>query len=293
MKKVKENLNQINFNKLLILEESVDLEKYGFLEYERNNLQHNIKGFCTKCELDGVNKSIKEESDFELKNISHGSHSLDFLNSLENMPDISGWKEEGIMFIMEAPSLDYEIYETREYNNIIKRPSKDWYWIHNRKNIKGFPEYFTGRTYGTLITSIILTFKLKNAYLTNLVKCGMNNEGGTKYEGIASFNKESIHNCFDEMLSKEIEIISPKIIFTFGSSTYNNLWHLLKNSKFEYLIENLVSLPHPAGSRRGFKNIYYQVIYFNLILKGFVNRDIVSESESHELIDLYINKGFD
>lgn len=287
-------LNQLNFNKILVLDESIDVDNYNFEEYIESQ-EHNIKDFCTLCEEKGVNRSTKKPDEFSLKNISHGSHSKDFLDSAYELTDTNNWIDAGIMFIMESPSIDYGIYKELESvkDNISKRPSKDWYWIHGKKKIEEFPHEFKGGKYGTLVASIIMTFKLKNAYLTNIVKCGMNNKSGTKYEGISSFNWQCIDTCFNEILSKEISIIKPKIIFTFGSSTYNNLIYLLKDSKHEDLVSDVIGLPHPAGQRRGFKNIYYQAIYFNLILKALANRDLISKENCHKLIDLYIDKGFD
>jgi hypothetical protein len=58
-----------------------------------------------------------------------------------------------------------------------KRSSKPrcaWYWIHRDQDVHRFPDSFTGGTYGDFVLSAILTFRLKNAYMTNLIKCGLN-----------------------------------------------------------------------------------------------------------------------
>lgn len=224
-----------------------------------------------------------------LKNISHGSHSQSFIEASNQKIDTTFWHDEGVMFLMEGPSNDYGIYEDFVYDGYKKRPSKQWYWIHHKQDILGFPDKFQGGEYGRFVASAILTFKLKNAYLTNLVKCGLNNTEGNEYLGIGCYNEESVQNCFEQFLIDEIRILDTKVIFVFGTNAYKKVIKFISESKLKDKNIKVLELPHPAGQRRGFKDTFYKALYFNIILKGLKQTDILSDNEVHSLIDLYVN----
>ena len=137
IKIVKAALNQLNFEKLKKIKEDEDVETYSFADYERNENMHPVVGFCISCEQKGIGccsqKDISDskwqvcntctkKNNFSLQNISHGSHTLDFLDASLQPIDTTGWHDEGVMFIMEGPSKDYGIY----YNGVPKRPAKQW-----------------------------------------------------------------------------------------------------------------------------------------------------------------------
>lgn len=279
-------LNEINFNR--IIDFGLDNpDEYSFDDYYCNGCKHpDAKGYCVECEKLGIDKCIWDAS-FSLKNISHGSHTIDFLDSFNQKIDISGWNKAGVMFLMESPSKDYKIYKTKSIiingEEYTKRPSVQWYWIHDKSDKCEYPKYFKGSEYGTFVSSAIVTFRLANAYLTNLVKCGLNDETGEKYKGIDDYNPECIDKCYELYLRKEIEIINPKVIFTFGSKVYNHLSNRLKDDSIK-----IVGLPHPAGRQRGFKNEYYNVLYFCMIAKWLRKTDVIDEEFYLELMKRFL-----
>ena len=265
-------LNQLNFNDLLVLD--TDIEKYDFNVYMDND-KHFIKGFCTKCEEKGFNLCPTDNS-FRLQNISHGATTNDILLATDQQDtDTSNWKEDGVVFLMEGPSVDRGFYEKNDFNGFSKKPTKEWYWVHDKQKNHSYPQEFKGARYGSLFNSLIFTFKLKNAYLTNLVKCGLNNDNNN-YKGINDYNWKCLETCFENYLFKELEILKPKIVFCFGSSVENKLWDL-HNDDYPFLV---IGLPHPAGQRRGFKDEYYRHLYFTKILEGLYKAGIYNLKEA-------------
>ena len=268
-------LKRLNFGDLLVLEHP-DVANYGFGEYRENNYRHPpVVGYCIECERKGCSEA-NDEPRFSLKNMSHGAHTEDILAALTEGVDTTGWHEEPILFVYEAPSLDYEIYESVPYGGIMKRPTKEWYWIHGDRDLTRFPDSFTGRTYGDFVLSAICTFRLKNVYMTNLVKCGLNTDDGREFLGLAHFQPECIRTCIDRYLQREIEIVAPQIIFAVGAGVSN--W-------VETLHDDipLYQLPHPAGGRRGFKDSYFRILYFWLIVLALQRTGIIPTSEAEDL----------
>ena len=111
----------------------------------------------------------------------------------------------------EAPSLDYGIYKEVPFQGYRKRPSKDWYWIHDDQEAVFYPERFRGGEYGGFVLSAIMSFRLANTYMTNLVKCSLNNPEG-EFKGIKHFREECVQNCYENFLSREIELVKPLVI---------------------------------------------------------------------------------
>lgn len=274
-------LRKLNFNSLISVNFNT-IENYSFIDYKKNNFRHSIKKYCISCEQNGCNIST-DNPDYQLTNISHGAHTIDFMDSVkQNRPDISNWHDESVMFIFESPSLDYDIYESISFNGYGKRPSKDWYWVHNEREILSYPERFTGGQYGDLVFSMINFFKLKNAYITNLVKCGMNNKDGD-YAGIQSFSRECIENCYKNFLNKEIDILKPRVVFTFGSNVDNWTRYLTKDQNLK-----IINLPHPAGRRRGFKDVFYRPLFYWIVTEGLYSAKILCKQELQDLVIKYV-----
>jgi len=265
-------LNELNFNDLLVLD--TDISTYDFNVYLENG-KHLIKGFCTRCEDKGCNVCPSDQS-YKLQNISHGATSEDILIATDKQAlSFTDWHKEGVLFLMEGPSIDWGLYEENVFNGHEKKPSKEWYWVHGKQESYSYPQQFKGGRYGALFNSIVFTFKLKNAYLTNLVKCGLNNhEDG--YKGIKEYDYECLETCVENVLLKEMAIVNPKVVFCFGSSVEEYLWDLYPGD-YPFLV---VVLPHPAGRRRGFKDEYYRHLYFTRILEGLYKVGIISIEEA-------------
>ncbi len=268
-------LRLLNFNSLLILRDDVPVENYDFNKYLEND-EHLLKGYCTKCEEQGCN-ICPTDQEYKLLNISHGASSDDIFSATgESNLDFSNWHDEGVMFIMEGPSIDdWGLYKELKFNEYSKRPTRLWYWIHDKQKKLEYPEQFWGRSYGPLFNSIVFTFKLRNAYLTNFVKCGLNN-ANNQFKGIREYNYASVSTCFENYLLKEIEIIKPKVIFCFGSTVLNYLDDMYPDN-YPFIV---VGLPHPARARIGFKDEYYRHLYYSIILEGLFSAGIFSKQEA-------------
>ena len=268
------DLKKLNFDDLLIL--NTNVENYSFNNYLINNSKHKVVGFCTKCEEKECNYSPSDKS-FTLQNISHGTSTEDLLQATsQEKIDTSDWHKEGVMFIMEGPSLNWGLYEELIYKGYKKAPTNKWYWLHDKMKNYQYPEEFKGGPYGTLFNSIVFTFKLKNAYLTNLIKCGLNNTEG-KFRGIRHYNKETIKTCYDNYLTKEIELIKPKVIFCFGTNVYNYLYKQYEKIEFPWTV---ISLPHPARGQSGFSHELFRHLFFSQILEGLYESKIINLEEA-------------
>lgn len=271
-------LRELNFSKVIKISEKEGSSSYSFDKYRRNGFEHKIEGFCTSCEAKEYNFS-KKVPDYKLSTISHGAHTTDFLEAMvNNKPDTSTWHEQPVMFIFESPSVEDKKYDSIIYNDVLKKPVKEWYWIHKDKRYAEFPEYFEkGKHYGNLVLSMINTFKLKNAYVTNLVKCGLNNQSG-QFKGLEDYSSECIHNCFENILKHETNILQPKVVFAFSKSVKGWIKKLAPDLPVYYL-------PHPAGR---IKNRERKLLYFWELTQGLYDTGIINLEEVSILAKKYI-----
>lgn len=277
-----EKMRELNFQRLIRIGVPY-VNHYTFEEYRRNGYTHRpISGYCTSCEEKGCSFS-KEEDSFRLTNISHGAHSSDFFLALNNPVETEAWHQQPVMFIYETPSLDYGIYTEIEYAGHKKHPSKDWYWIHEDQEQIRYPEGFRGGEYGRFVLSAISTFRLANVYITNLVKCGMNNDEGW-FKGLSSYRDETVSNCYSNFLQKEISLLKPEIIFAMGSAVEDWIKWFVKDS---YYVQQL---PHPAGRRRGFRDEHYRAIYFWILAKALYKAGIMDAAEASGLAKTFLEK---
>lgn len=275
-------LRELNFQELISLG-TQNVGSYSHDQYRQNGNEHTpIIGYCTSCEDKGINTAQDDET-FKLTNISHGAHSSDFFLALKDRIDTSGWHQEPVMFVYESPSLDYGIYREVLFQGHAKRPSKDWYWIHNDQQQANYPARFKGREYGGFVMSAIQTFKLANVYITNLVKCGLNNSDGS-FKGIFSYRQLCIDNCYGNFLAREIDILKPRVIFAVGSAVENQVRGYVRDSI------PVQQLPHPAGARRGFKDEHYKVLYFWLVVRALHKAGIIPTEEAGELTKTFLEK---
>lgn len=271
-------LKRLNFNDLLQLDSSIELETYD-VETCRRIGGHPIKGYCVRCEGKGCN-TCPGDPTFILKNISHGASAEDVLRATgQDKIDLSDWHTEPVLFLMEGPSKDYDIYKKVFFNGHEKWPTQTWYWVHNEKQFYSFPDQFVGGTYDQLFNSIVFTFKLRNAYLTNLVKCGLNNSTNTQYKPLDDYSSECRKTCYESFLQKEIAILEPKVIFCFGSRVKNFLWDQYANRQFPWKV---LTLPHPASGRRGFRGDFFRHLYYSTILEGLYEAHIIPTLEEVE-----------
>lgn len=105
--------------------------------------------------------------------------------------------------------------------------------------------------YGHYFAYLLYKFRLKNAYFTNIVKCSLALKDERKfipYYVVKDKNERDSmirSNCFALFFRKELEIITPRFIFYFGSKAqkmghYLGLKSRLPNARF-------AALYHPAA----------------------------------------------
>ena len=269
-------LRELNFDKLITLD-FPQIESYTFSDYRQNHYEHYpVKAYCVSCETKNWHKATDDRS-FQLNYLSHGAHSTDFIESLNPpLESLNDWHDEAVMFIYDVP-LEKEIYTEVNYLNYFKRPAKKWCWIEGEANS---PNQFQATKESHFMLSTILTFRLANAYVTHLVKCGMNKDQQVK--GINSYQEDCIRNCFREFLAYEINIIKPRVIFAVGAVVEQKLLDLVGNS---YLIQ---SLPHPKTLQNSLSDEEFQVLYFWLILRTLFKTSVITMEEAKELAATFL-----
>lgn len=281
-------LRELNFGKLISV--GTDPTTYSFDEYIENEYEHHpINGYCVSCEELGCNIS-KDDDSYILTNISHGAHSSDFFKACKKTVT-SSWHHEPIMFIFESPSSADNENEGVPYDGYNKQPSTEWYWIqewywlYENWEPAIFPNGFNGRQYGGFVWSAALTFKLANVYVTNLVKCGLNNEEGS-FQGLASFQNETIENCYMNFLKEEISIIKPRIIFAVGT---NAEWWInyFVNEYYAHMDCIVQYLPHPSAFIR---KEHLRTIYFIHIVRALLKAEIINVNQTIELLKLCLDR---
>lgn len=228
--------------------------------------------------------------------VSHGIHSLD-LFKIQKFNDYSDYRDDAVMLVMESPASNLDACYKEEIGgkHPEKHPAKVWWWADGKSTAKSttYPNEFSSKKYGEFFNSFVHTFKLKNAYMTNLVKCGMLKDSDhNKYGNLDEFPDKCISMCFKEFFLKEVEILKPKVIFTLSSKVNN---YLNKKTVLKSIEEKLgaepyiVTLPHPARCRQGFTNEFYRTLWYCRTLEGMINAGIITDKEEqHKYWDKYV-----
>ncbi len=276
-------LHKINFNQIIKhnnFNESFSYKNVFNIEENRFKSAYDIVDYCDNCK--NCNTPKNEDLDYKLCNISHGSHTIDFLEAF-GIDDIksefinNNWNTQPVLFLMETPSKDYKIYDyiKTDIEHTGKKPAHNWYWIHEdwtnlfKENKFNDSRYYGLKSYGKMVASLIYQYKLANAYLTNIVKCGMNSfyfngkeTPKEKFLNLYDYKEKCIEICINSILVKEIEALRNNrklIIFAFGNRTYQTVRKYFNdNNKYE-----IVKMPHPA-------DYHISNDYRKYILKGIV-----------------------
>ena len=277
-----DKLRELNFKELLHID-APNVAAYTFDQYRMNGYEHpSISGYCIACEEKGCNVAADDDT-YRLTHISHGAHAIDYFSALKAKPDLTGWHDEPIVFVYETPSLDYGIYRAVAYKGYNKRPSKDWYWIHGDQAPKLYPDRFGGGEYGGFVWGAVQTFRLSNVYITNLVKCGLNNNEG-KFKGLDAYNEETIKECYSRILEKELDILNPKIVFAVGSAVEKWVSRFVQG---RYYVQ---PLPHPAGRRRGLRDEHFKAIYFWVAARALHKAGVIDTNEGSDLARMFLER---
>ena len=269
------------------------VDSYTFTSYDQNGRTHlPIRGYCVSCEASGLNQSPNHPT-FSLQTISHGAHSSDFFRACGFSSDET-WKSAPVMFVYQSPGRRHDFYSEVPYGSYRKWPTRAWYWIHGPivlptpppgSRSPGYPQWFHGGRaygYGHFVLGVILTFKLANVYVTNLVKCGLNDSSG-RTRPLQDFNPACVANCYGKYLKQEIDAFKPRIIFAVGAHGASRLKALAGKT---WVIQ---PLPHPAA--HGLPPAHFQVLNYSLVLNGLRAVGIVDKDEYADFAE-YFYTGF-
>jgi hypothetical protein len=211
----------------------------------RHPFDGSVEGYCISCD----EQRLLESTELHLSQISHGADTHDFEEFCgEQVPKPS--IQTRVLFVFESPGsrfLNGEAVPYKRFNKI--PPNKTRYWLPDEPYVpKNLDEVAkAGNKYGPYLAYLIWHFKLKNAYVTNAVKCGLTVKGSNPPRFIPFPKpigpyKEVRDNCFKLFLRTELDILPPAIIFAVGDSALR-LLKTVEPSTYGHL----VCLYHPAG----------------------------------------------
>ena len=238
-------LHQINFDKnkgILHMENFNDDYRYSedFLDRDGEILVHKKEctGNCNFC---------KEN----FSSVTHGTHTLDFLMAHGIEKPEENWSDKPVVFVFENPASVQKDKDSFYLANDHPSYPKKWYWINNQSRTNNdnfiYPNYFKSKEYGWMVYSAIRTFKIANAYVTNMVKCGKSNDKKS-YLTTDEYDPSVIDKCIENILIEEIDAVrggDPEqsvILFAFGNRVYDKL-----KEKENCLGKcRIYKLPHPA-----------------------------------------------
>ena len=245
-------------------------------ENDDNKILNHAKDGCLAC-----CDVCKKKYGLHPSSITHGTHTLDFLDAHAIGHDqIETWSKKPVLFVMENPaSVNENFYAAKDS---LPATPKRWYWImgqSERKN-EGFiyPNYFSSREYGWMIYSVIRTFRMANAYVTNMVKCGIEQSG---YVTTEKYDPRAVSECINRHLVKETDTLcndeQDVVVFAFGNRVYNKLFGA-KNCFNKKL--HLYKLPHPA---RQMPNDYRKFVLFGQIYSALLENDFYGQNEKPDI----------
>lgn len=289
-KLIKYNNPQNQYYRLVKNEYFDDKDENGKLKFEKAKEEYfgrsdEVQEVCNCCE-------VKQKDNFELKIVSHGCHSLDLFKKQKlSESEYSDYRKDGVMLIMESPSANLDACYKKNFFG--KHPAKAWWWLEteNTNNPTYYPNEFSSKKYGQFFNSLVHTFKLKNAYITNFIKCGLlDKDDSSKFGQFQYYTDQCKNNCFKNILLEEIKIIKPKVIFVLSKKVFDYLSNHIEDIKTILEYNPLtIQIPHPARSRSGFLNEYYRTLWYCRILEGLIKADIIKDkNEQHNYWDNYI-----
>lgn len=266
-----EELNKFSFDQVVDRGSSPTI----WSEENRKSIRNSqANGCCTACQnIEGKDCSGVEVDGkkYSMKYLCHGAHSLDFLRAIykENGDQLfddvqkneSDWNFAPVLFLLENPSQERKPWQEKqtfgdEWLTIYEKeegkcPSADWHWIYGGYNEEDlvYPNQFKKNKYGDLIASLIRMFRLGNAYVTDFVKCSMND--GKRFIGTNKYPKQCLDCCNINILQEEVRRLitgsNKLIIFTFGNRVHSLTKKYLLGNRVDSVELVECELPHPAS----------------------------------------------
>ena len=275
LENIVKELHKLNFGEGGLIEFGAD---YCFARLKENNGMHKVTEVkvCHECDTYCNGKA-------EFTRISHGTHTFDFLDAHGvGRETVAGWPQVPVLFVMENPNgIDKNDSDKFDKGNAPKRYVKTrWHWIESQYGEPNeefiFPNHFDG--YGRMVYSVIRTFKMANAYVTNMVKCGMTD--GKNYLTTNVYPEGIVENCVGNFLQNELKDLckggtQKPIVFAFGDRAYSHVKELL-NREFQGV--EPVLLPHPSPKNPLSKEDR-QYILFGKILHALFKNDFYKDAE--------------
>ncbi|MCH5162659.1 MAG: hypothetical protein J1G38_04135 [Clostridiales bacterium] len=298
---VRKKLHDINFGKDGIvrpIKAQDNAQDYGFEMLERpqapqsgkksewvkrcHKYPENEVCYCVDC--DGITDRPcgADNPKMRFTSITHGAHTLDFLDAHGVGYDTaSKWSDKPVLFVFENPgafnSVNYGadgVSEPTELPPAKRKPCNWWYWINGQDDESYtnadfvYPNWFSQKEYGWMVYSAINTFRIANAYVTNLVKCGV---GSTVKDYVTTdkYDAKVVDNCVGKHLLKEIAALrggrenETVTVFAFGERVYNKLTE--EETKKALGPCEVHQLPHPANR---LSNDYRKYVLLSKILCG-------------------------
>ena len=233
-------LAELNFNNLL---------HYGCQPERRGKFSSAVQcsGFCISCEK----KGFLHADNHRLDQMSHGADTDDFEQAIHPLPE-DGVKVP-IAFLLESPGGDYGNGSQISFEGITKRPPVNhYYWTP--KDLTEWPydpSSAVPKSYGPYFAYLFAAHKLHNAYFTNIIKCSLVPSNANRFKEYYVAKDPNLRdskirtNCYELFLRKEMELVSPEVVFFFGTKAarmgrLEGLHSLLPEARF-------VTLYHPAA----------------------------------------------
>lgn len=292
MKKLEEivkNLHEINFGADGIIRPTNGGADYDYDKWKEKgaHIYDNEQCYCPHC--DNISPCIiKDGEGYFFANISHGTHTYDFImahnrdekDREKKFSEVEGWAKKPVLFVMENPG-SMSSNSHKPMGSGKKQALESWYWLDSRYSEPDkdyiYPNFFRQREYGKLVYSIINTFKIANGYLTNMVKCGIL-DGNGEYVTTDNYNGKIVDNCIEMCLKREIAALrggddnQKVIIFAFGQNTYGRLIE-----KFTDLDKySIYLLPHPVNR---LANDYRKYVLYGKIARALYKNDFYNGAD--------------
>lgn len=310
LKEIQKKLHEINFGENGIVKPI--MANGNVKEYSFNNLKQKINGnlpmrcheysmdcanncedkcycdYCSNINPIYINEDCEDninEKEYRFSGVSHGAYSLDFFEAHE-FYEYENWSKKPVLFVFENPgNINYGAFGSDGINKPTempklgnKYPTRWWYWINGQDNEHSeqeyiYPNFLVQKEYGRMIYSLLKTFKIANAYVTNMVKCGIAS-CLSDFVNTSFYNSNIVDTCIEKHLKREINALRNDdnqqniTIFAFGERVYYKLKDIINsNEDLNLTSSNLFLLPHPASR---LANDYRKYVLLGKIMCGLM-----------------------